>query len=280
MRETKYTREVLEPVVAQSKTFSEVIRRLGLRATGGNHRYFTALIRRIGIDTSHLRGTSFRARVDAIPRPQLEALAQAATSVAQILAALELPTVGRAHRELERRLAELAIDTRHLRGQGWARGETKASHPSVASVSKKLTIPDEQVFCERSRLLGGYALVPRLLAKGWADNCALCGISEWAGKDLSLHLDHINGIHDDNRLVNLRLLCPNCHSQTETYCRRGRWDAISRARERGGTVYARVLEARAFMAWGFESPRSHSASLRAARRDSRPALRASLGAVG
>ena len=48
--------------------------------------------------------------------------------------------------------------------------------------------------------------------------CVECGnIGEWNGKPISLQLDHINGIHDDNRLENLRFLCPNCHSQTETY---------------------------------------------------------------
>ena len=39
----------------------------------------------------------------------------------------------------------------------------------------------------------------------------------WLGQPLSLQLDHINGIHNDNRLENLRILCPNCHTQTETY---------------------------------------------------------------
>lgn len=48
--------------------------------------------------------------------------------------------------------------------------------------------------------------------------CNICGISEWNTKKLSLHLDHINGISNDHRLENLRLLCPNCHSQTETWC--------------------------------------------------------------
>lgn len=50
--------------------------------------------------------------------------------------------------------------------------------------------------------------------------CSECGILEWNGASISLHLDHINGINNDNRIENLRFLCPNCHSQTETYCRR------------------------------------------------------------
>lgn len=47
--------------------------------------------------------------------------------------------------------------------------------------------------------------------------CAKCGIYEWNGLPLSLELDHINGINSDNRIENLRFLCPNCHSQTKTY---------------------------------------------------------------
>lgn len=47
--------------------------------------------------------------------------------------------------------------------------------------------------------------------------CAICGIDSWNGKELSLELDHINGVNNDNRLENLRFLCPNCHSQTSTY---------------------------------------------------------------
>jgi len=48
--------------------------------------------------------------------------------------------------------------------------------------------------------------------------CEICNLDpNWCGKELSLHLDHINGINNDNRLDNLRFLCPNCHSQTPTY---------------------------------------------------------------
>ena len=48
--------------------------------------------------------------------------------------------------------------------------------------------------------------------------CRDCGIDgNWNGKKLSLQLDHINGVNNDNRIENLRFLCPNCHSQTENF---------------------------------------------------------------
>jgi 5-methylcytosine-specific restriction endonuclease McrA len=58
----------------------------------------------------------------------------------------------------------------------------------------------------------------RLLRAGLLKNqCTDCGLTEWQGKPLSMHIDHINGVKDDHRLQNLRMLCPNCHSQTDTY---------------------------------------------------------------
>jgi 5-methylcytosine-specific restriction endonuclease McrA len=58
----------------------------------------------------------------------------------------------------------------------------------------------------------------RLLRAGLLENhCQICGLEAWLGRPLSIHIDHINGIRNDHRLENLRMLCPNCHSQTDTY---------------------------------------------------------------
>ncbi|MBV8531960.1 MAG: HNH endonuclease [Candidatus Eremiobacteraeota bacterium] len=63
----------------------------------------------------------------------------------------------------------------------------------------------------------------RLLELGLVkESCSRCSVAEWRGKLLTIHLDHINGLKDDWRLENLRMLCPNCHSQTPTFSGKNR----------------------------------------------------------
>ena len=63
-----------------------------------------------------------------------------------------------------------------------------------------------------------YKLKNRLLKEGLIDNvCSVCGLVEWNSKSINLELDHIDGNRLNHIRSNLRMLCPNCHSQTETY---------------------------------------------------------------
>jgi hypothetical protein len=81
-------------------------------------------------------------------------------------------------------------------------------------------IPLSEILVENSTYTNLARLKIRLLREGLLEvKCYAedCGLTEWKGKPISLQLDHVNGNNFDHRIENLRLLCPNCHSQTETF---------------------------------------------------------------
>ena len=86
---------------------------------------------------------------------------------------------------------------------------------------KNIRIDNSNIFIENSTYLSGVNLKKRLFEDGLKERiCEKCGQNEiWNGEKISLILDHINGIHNDNRIENLQILCPNCNATLLTHCR-------------------------------------------------------------
>jgi 5-methylcytosine-specific restriction endonuclease McrA len=107
------------------------------------------------------------------------------------------------------------IENNNLELKQLIENRNKALRDGVFLVNKKT---EKDLFIENSSVQRS-VVKNRIIKDNLIDyKCSGCGnIGEWQGKEISLHLDHINGISNDNRLENLRFLCPNCHSQTDTF---------------------------------------------------------------
>ena len=137
------------------------------------------------------------------------------TSYTSICRAIGLSPYGSNGRtQIKKRCNELGISTEHITGK-ITRSSDFYSHP-------KYTL--DEILVENSSYSNRAKLKERLLRQNRLDyKCAICGNTGlWLNKELSLQLDHINGINNDNRIENLRFLCPNCHSQTQTFSGRNK----------------------------------------------------------
>ena len=151
MASSRYTKEQAVEAISKSRSWKEVLEKLGLKDAGGNAR----TIKKIALKNN--------------------------------------------------------VDTSHFLGQGWSLGKDAINAISV-----------ENAFVKNSTLSKN-SIKKKIIKFGLIKYiCQKCGVANmWQGSSLVLHLDHINGDSKDNRIENLRYLCPNCHSQTPTYCRNG-----------------------------------------------------------
>lgn len=140
-----------------------------------------------------------------IPREKLEEVLNASSSVAEVLRRLGLRVHTAYYRYLEKRIME--------EGLVWKR-------EPVYGQGKKIPLSKILVKGGPHHTFNPTRLKKKILDAGLLEEkCQVCGLGPtWQNQRLSLHMDHVNGDREDNRLSNLRMLCPNCHSQTSTYC--------------------------------------------------------------
>lgn len=150
-------------------------------------------------------------KIWTLQKDQLQKIVDESASYSDVLRKLDLSTNGASnHNRLKQRLKDDNINVSSI--------VVSHGHNVVCnSYLGNKAIPLEQVLVENSSY-PRQSLKRRLIESDRLKyECALCGIDSWQGQKLVLRLDHKNGVPNDNREENLRLLCPNCDSQQDTY---------------------------------------------------------------
>ena len=141
-------------------------------------------------------------------KENLEAIVKNNTSIAGVMRDLGLKQGGGSRSTVFKYIEKYNINTDHFTGSRW-------------NVGKKIPVTPLKNILKENTNFKSNVLLQRLVYKGLKEyKCECCGISNWNNKPITLELHHIDGNHYNNTFSNLQILCPNCHSQTDTFRRR------------------------------------------------------------
>lgn len=137
-------------------------------------------------------------------------------SIAGVCRELGILPIGGNYATVKRKIIKYNLDTSHFTGQLW-KGKSFVEETALVKLDDIL---------KENTNYKTHTLKERLFNQNLKERkCEICGLGEeWYGKPITLELHHINGDHYDNRLENLQILCPNCHSQTNNFRNRNNTD--------------------------------------------------------
>lgn len=194
--------------IKHSKNIHEALVKMGLNSRGAAYKTFNLRCEKLNIDLSHfITGKNLR---KILTQKEIKSACKDSFSRQETLKTLGLnPHTGANISWIEKQIINYNIDTSHWLGMG---------HLKNKSHNWNEAIPLSEILVENSKYLNGTNIKKKLLKANLLKyQCYRCGINTWLNEPLSLQLEHKNGNHRDNRIENLCLLCPNCHSLTETF---------------------------------------------------------------
>ncbi|UJA21016.1 hypothetical protein HJD18_12890 [Thermoleophilia bacterium SCSIO 60948] len=206
-----YSKEQAAEAIAQTRSWADALRFLGLTPRGKNFSTLRKWATHWGLDVSHLAAYSPGVRSPRFSEQELRRAIASSKSLAETLRRLGYCPTGGNPRTVKKWAAKWGIATDHFDPHA-------ASRFGLGTRTKRAL---EELLVEGSKV-SRYSLKERLYESGLKrPECELCGQDEsWRGVRISMILDHINGVRDDNRLENLQIVCPNCAAGLDTHCGR------------------------------------------------------------
>jgi len=187
--------------ITSSHSWREALQKLNMKTVT---RSIQRRVQNLKIDTSHFEKfwDGLYTKINRLSSKQINEIIESSNSWDQVMKRFGYKSLAFCN-QIKSKLDNLKVNTSHLRDCKYNLRQ----------------IENSEVFVEDSDYVNGSNIKKRLQNDmGWERSCSSCKLKDWLGNPIPIQLDHINGNHFDNRIENLRFLCPNCHALTDTYC--------------------------------------------------------------